>query len=150
MDVFTSFKQFYFIFAIEVKIAGKSLRIDFKTENETAEFFFLWRNHFFSFFSHNSCSSFCGKLFFQFHFFYQSWWDKKWNWNKNSTKWTTAVVRKKEKKFYRFIFCFTINSQWFSGNLYFNSTYKIVLFKGSKNFHITALFKLKMVFQKRM
>ena len=38
MEVFTSFEQYYFICAIEVKIAGKSLRIVFKAENETVEF----------------------------------------------------------------------------------------------------------------
>ena len=52
MDVFTSFKRYYFIFAIEVKIAGKSLRIVFKAENETVEFYFFFCEeiNFFSFF----------------------------------------------------------------------------------------------------
>ena len=52
MEAFTSFKQYYFIFTIEVKIAGKSLRIVFKAENETVEFYFFFCEeiNFFSFF----------------------------------------------------------------------------------------------------
>ena len=67
MDVFTSFKQYYSIFAIEVKITGKSLRIYFKTENETAEFFFFCEEIiFFSFFRTTAVVHFVGNFIFSF------------------------------------------------------------------------------------
>ena len=70
MDVFASFKQYYFIFAIEVKIAGKSLRIDFKAENETVKLYFFCEIFFFfsffSFFRTTAVVHFVENYFFSF------------------------------------------------------------------------------------